>query len=502
MKRSDDTRRRSREITGRLAVLALAALGLESCATNPATGKSQLSLIGERREIEMGREASVQVAQTIGIYPDAELGAYVRRIGFGLASVAERPNLPWSFEVVDDPVVNAFALPGGFIYVTRGIMAHLNSEAELAAVVGHEIGHVTARHSVNQISRAQLFGVGLGVSSLLAAPMRGILGSAVGNALGLLTLKYSRGDERQADALGVRYAFKQNYDPRQAIHVHEMLERQVEEAGGSGVPTWLSTHPRPEDRIEKLEAQIDTLDATRLARARVEHTAFLRQVDGLVYGENPRNGFFRGYLFQHPDLEFEIAFPDRWRTQNMSQFVVAVSPRQDAILQLSLAERGNGNEDAANLFFAQNGLRASRVSHRQINGNPATIGTFRASSGQSTVEGVAVFLDYNGNTFQILGYTPGGRYRSYASTFRRAYESFDRLTDREALEAQPMRVQLIETSRRTTISELARSRRSPISVSRLAILNGVGEDETLPAGRTIKWVVGERPPGQEPGRER
>lgn len=483
--------------SGSVVGIALLAASLGSCAINPATGKSQLSFIGESREIEMGREASQQVAQSFGLYPDADLAFYVRRIGFQLAAVSERPNLPWTFEVVEDPVVNAFALPGGFIYITRGILAHFNSEAELVSVLGHEIGHVTARHSVSQISRGQLFGTVFGVSSLFVSPMRGLLGSAVGNALGLLTLKYSRGDERQADALGVRYAFKTNYDPRQALGVHEMLQRQRDATGGSGIPTWLSTHPTPEGRIERIRAQIDTLDQSRLSSTRVGREAFLRHVDGLIFGENPRDGFFRGFLFLHPDLEFEITFPGGWQTRNLSQAVVAVSPRQDAIMELTLAERGDGHADAASLFFAQAGLRASRVSQATIHGNPATIGRFRASSGQTTFEGIAVFIDHGGRTYQILGYTPGGRYRSYEEEFRRSYESFARLTDPTALNVQPMRISLIEVSERTTMREFASTRRTPISMSRLAILNGLAEDEIIPAGRTLKWIVGEPPPGQE-----
>lgn len=478
-----------------LGAALLLGLGLWSCAVNPATGERQLSLIGEGQEIEMGRQASGQVEAFFGLYDDAGLRAYVQRLGLGLANSSERPHLPWSFEVVDDPVVNAFALPGGFLYVTRGILAHFNSEAELAAVLGHEIGHVTGRHSVEQISRAQLAQLGFGVGSIFLDPLRGALGDALGFGVGVLFLQYSRDHERQADMLGVRYAFREGYDPREAIHVHEMLQRQTEEAGGSGIPGWLSTHPSPEDRIQRIRAQVDTLDQARLATTRVEREAYLRRIDGLVYGPNPRNGFFRGSLFLHPDLEFQLQFPDRWKTRNMARAVAAVSPREDAILQLTLAEEAT-HRAAADRFLAQRGIQTVRVSRDDVNGNPATVALFRASTQGGTLEGIAVFLEYRGRVYELLGFTPQGRYRSYESDFRRSIWSFDRLTDRAALAVQPMRIELLTPGQNTSIAALAQTRASPVSATRLAILNGVGERETIPAGRTIKWVVGEPPPGE------
>ncbi len=463
---------------------------------NPATGERQLALIGEGQEIEMGREASRSVEASIGLYRDAELQAYVGEVGGRLAGISERPELPWSFEVVDDPVVNAFALPGGFLYLTRGIMAHFNSEAEMAAVLGHEIGHVTARHSVEQISRSQLFGLGLGVSSIFFEPMRGILGDVVGAGLGLLTLEYSRDDERQADALGVRYMWKQNWDPRASIQVHQTLARLREEGEGGGLPTWLSTHPSPEDRIERLREQIDTLDQSALSRATEGRDEYLRRLDGLVYGPNPRNGFFRAdNTFQHPDLEFQMRFPEGWETRNLAQAVAALSPRQDAMIQLTLAEEGSHGA-AADAFFGQPAIRSGRVSRDRINGHPATVGTFQVDTREGTLEGLAVFLDFGGHTFRLLGYTPSGRFRSYENTFRSSFGSFDRLRDRAALEVQPMRIDLLRVDGPTTIARLAESRRSPIPASRLAILNALEPEERIEAGTTIKWVVGEPPPGQ------
>src|SRR5437016_3363470 len=202
----------------------LAALGSAGCAVNPATGARQLMLISESQEIAMGRDYDQQVAASIGLYADTAWQRWIQQFGARLAASSERPNLPWTFHVVDDPVVNAFALPGGYIYVTRGILAHLNSEAELAGVVGHEIGHVTARHSVSQLSKQQLAQIGLAVGTIASPDFERFAGLASAGP-GVLFLKYSRDAERQADDLGLRYMRRVNYDPREMPHVFEMLTR-------------------------------------------------------------------------------------------------------------------------------------------------------------------------------------------------------------------------------------------------------------------------------------
>lgn len=483
--------------TNRRLLVGAAALTLAvvsgSCATNPATGERMLSLVSESQEIELGQAYSQQVEATMAVYDDADLGAYVDQIGQGLAAVSERPQLPWSFKVIDDPTVNAFAVPGGFLYVTRGILTHFGSEAALAAVLGHEIGHVTARHSVEQMSRAQLGGLLLGVGSILSEDVRRFGGLAQ-TGLGILFLSYSRDDERQADMLGVRYSLRKDYDPREAVKVHRMLARQTELRGGSGVPSWLSTHPSSADRIERIQAQIDTVPDARLARTRVRSTEYLEHIDGVVFGTNPRDGFFQAGLFLHPDLEFRMRFPADWTTANLTQAVMAESPSEDAVIQLTLADTA-GHANAARAFFSQEGVRSRRVSTGTVNGLPATTGNFEVATRDGVLEGLATWLDYGGRTYQILGYTARGKLSTYDGAFRATIGTFDRLTDRAALAVEPLRVQLVTVQRPTTLRRMTRSRALPISLETLAIANGLGEDENIPAGTTVKWVVGENPPG-------
>ncbi len=212
---------------------------LTGCSMNPATGQRQLSLISEAQEVEIGRNTDQQMVQQTGLYPDDDLQTYVQELGEDMAKLSERPDLPWHFRVVDDPIVNAFALPGGFIYVTRGILAHLGSEAELAGVIGHEIGHVTARHSANQLSKAQLATLGLGIGMVVSEDFRRF-GDLAQSGLGLLFLKFGRDDERQADDLGFRYASRAGHNPAAMADVFETLGRvSASASAGSRLPSWL-----------------------------------------------------------------------------------------------------------------------------------------------------------------------------------------------------------------------------------------------------------------------
>ena len=206
-----------------LAVAASFAV-VTSCAVNPATGQREFSLVSEGQEIAMGREADPQIVAQLGLYPDSAVQRYVSDLGLRLAAQSERPDLPWTFRVLDDPTVNAFALPGGFIYITRGILTHLESEAQLVGVLGHEIGHVTARHSASQMSRAQLAQIGLVAGMVFSETVRDYAGVA-SQSLGLLFLKFGRDDESQADELGIRYMTRVGYDPRELAGVMTMLSR-------------------------------------------------------------------------------------------------------------------------------------------------------------------------------------------------------------------------------------------------------------------------------------
>lgn len=460
-----------------------------ACATNPATGKKQLMLVSEAQEIAMGKEADREAVAAYGLYPDDAVQAYVGDLGQRLAAASERPGLPWSVKVVDDPSINAFALPGGFVYVTRGIMAHLRSEAELVAVLGHEIGHVTARHSASQMSEQTLAMGGLLVGMMVEPELQRFSGLAQ-QALGLLFLKFGRDDENQADELGLRYMTRADYDPRQMLEVFGVLDSVTRAQGGGRMPDWLSTHPSPGNRIARIQ---DRIAATTASGSVVERTRYLRRIDGMVFGENPREGFFRAGAFYHPELRFEIAFPGGFRTQNQKQAVVAVSPAQDAIVALTLAAAASP-EDAAHRFLSQPGVRAGRSGRDAIGGLPAYTALFEAATESGTLRGEVAFVSHQGRVFRLIGYAAAARFAAYQGAIGSAIRSFSRLTDARYLEVQPKRLELVSLERQMALREFARAYPSTVELATLGLINGVSADQLLPGGELAKRVVGGRLP--------
>jgi predicted Zn-dependent protease len=485
------TRRMRRRLgVGLLALTTLAGpVALTSCAVNPATGARQFSLFSEAQEIEMGREYDPQIVAQMGLYPDEALQRYIQELGTRLAAQSERPNLPWTFRVLDDPVVNAFALPGGYIYITRGILAHLGSEAELAGVLGHEIGHVTARHSVGRMSTQQLAQLGLAIGAALRPDLEGLAGVA-GVGLQVAFLKYGRDDERQADDLGVRYMLRGNYDPREMPQVFDMLDRVTQDAGGGGTPEWLSTHPNPGNRRERIAAQVAAhqgdLTATVAGR-----DSYLKRLDGMTYGENPREGFFRANKFFHPDLAFRHDFPEGWQTDNQKNAVLAVSPNQDAMIQITLAE-GRDPEAAARAFLGQEGFAAGALSNTRINELPATVGDFSAATQQGgRLRGRATFIAHNNAVYQLLAYSAEPNWASYDAVLRTSVASFARLTDAADLAVEPLRLKMITIDREMTIAEFARRYLAPVPVEKIALINHADPDTRFERGTVLKTVVGQ-----------
>jgi predicted Zn-dependent protease len=461
-----------------------------ACATNPATGRRQLMLVSEAQEIAMGKAADQEAVAAYGLYPDPKVQAYVQRLGKGLAARSERPDLPWSFRVVDDPTVNAFALPGGYIYVTRGIMTHLRSEAELVAVLGHEIGHVTGRHSASQMSKQQLAMGGL-IVGMAVKPELQRFGGLAQQGLGLLFLKFGRDDENEADDLGLRYMTRQDYDPREMLEVFGVLDGVTRaEGGGARMPDWLSTHPSPGNRTARIQDQIA---ATGASGTVVNRREYLRQLDGMVFGDNPREGFFRENAFYHPDLRFHLAFPRGFKTQNQKQAVVGVSEAQDAIVALTLAG-GASPEEAARQFLTQQGLQVGRSGRDTIGGLPAYTASFEATTEQAALRGEVSFVSYDGKVYRILGYAPAERFARYQDAFTATLHSFGRLTDSRYLNVQPKRIALVNPERQMALPEFARAYPSTVKLETIGLINGVAGNQMFPRGELAKRVVGGRLP--------
>jgi predicted Zn-dependent protease len=468
-----------------LAISSIVAMG--GCSTNLATGERRLNFTSEAQEIAMGKQADQEISASLGLYPDEALQRYVQQLGMKMASASERPNLPWTFRVVDDPVVNAFAVPGGFIYVTRGILAHLNSEAELAGVIGHEIGHVTAQHSVHQMATSQLAQLGLGLGTALIPETRPYADLA-GSGLGLLFLKFSRDDENQADELGVRYMTRTGSDPRQLGAVMGMLDRLSQEGGTGRAPEWLATHPSPGNRREHIAEIISTMGAAA-AGGTINRESYLKRLDGMMFGLNPREGFFKGSTFYQPDLKFRFDFPAEWKTMNQKQAVVAVSPKQDAMVVIAFSGKKSAGE-AAKEFLSQEGLTVLRTGTASIHGLRTSSGGFTAQTEQGVVQGAVSFVEYDGRVYQLLGYAKQAGWGSYEQGVMRAIGSFDRLTDAGMLSVQPQRLTIVTIAKAMSLTEFNRQYPSGVSLQGLALINQVEQNGQLRAGQQVKRVAG------------
>jgi predicted Zn-dependent protease len=469
-----------------LCIIVVLLTCVSACATNPVSGKRELALVSESQEINIGRQSAAAAESELGLVADQPLQDYVKGIGMPLAKASERTALPWAFQVVDDPTPNAFAAPGGFIFVTRGLLALMGNEAELAGVLGHEIGHVTARHSVKRMSQQQLAQIGVGVGSMIS-PTLAKFGGMATSGLQVLFLSYGRDDERQADDLGYGYALAQNYDVRQMVDVFTSLQNSAQLAGHSPIPDWQSSHPNPAERIVRIEKKLATLPSTSPAR-RIGESEFLSHIDGLMYGPNPRNGYFESNHFVHPDLAFQLNMPEGWKTQNLSQYVVGGSPDNDAIIQLSVVE--GSRSEAADAFFGTEGLTRGRVESDKVNGLDAIIGNFEVQTGQGKLGGIAAFIMLAKSTYRILAYTPAEKLPGYERAFERTINSFDRLTDRDALARQPDRLKIVKLPKSMTLARFNQTYPSTIPLSELALINQLsGPESEMPAGYPAKRVV-------------
>lgn len=435
----------------------------------------------------MGREADPQVRASMGVVDDPELQSYVSRLGQELARSSERPDLPWTFTVIDDPVVNAFALPGGFIYVTRGILAQFDNEAELASVLGHEIGHVTARHSASQMSRQQLQQLGLGIGMIFSETVREYGGLAAAG-LQLLNLRYSRQDESQADRLGLGYMAGDGYDPEAMIGVFEMLA-QVSGSAESRAPEWQMTHPYPENR----ESAIRELIAQRgyTGGGEIDRDVYLDRIDGLVYGQNPREGFFQGARFLHPELAFELTFPSGWRTVNQRTVVGAIAPNQDAVVTLSVVDSAGTPDQELRDFLAQDGVRGG-TPRRDGSGSVERVrADFEATTQDATLRGEVAFVRYDGVVYRLMGYAASSAWGGYATSVAATISSFRPVTDPAILGVQPMHLDIVTLPGAMSLNTYASRNPGPVDVDVLAELNRTDPGAVLSAGTRIKRVVGE-----------
>ena len=468
---------------GAIVLLVLAAL---ACAVNPVTGKKELMLYSEGQEIELGKQTDAEVAATYGIYDDPALQAYIGKMGSALAAKGQRPGLPWRFSVLDTPVVNAFAVPGGAVYVTRGILAMMSSEAELAAVLGHEIGHVNARHSMAMMSQQQMAQLGLVAGSILSKDFAKYAGMA-GVGLQVLFLKFSRDHEYQADDLGVAYARAGGYDPGDMAVTFVALQKMGDLSGGSTLPGFLSTHPLTADRISRVQANLKPEDR-QLAR---RPEAYLQTVENVVYGEDPRQGYVENGVFYHPVLRFQFAIPAGWKVDNMPSQVMLVAADKNGGVIL----QGGKTADSAEEFARKQSAQFTESGGTLLGENRTTINGLACfeqayTIPQENAEPVRLSLSYlkKGDwvyAFSAMSLANG--FSKYAPDFKRVVTSFRDLSDASKLDRQPQRLGLVKANGRDTLQAIFKKAGMPEkSWPQFAVWNGLEATAVPAAGKLVK----------------
>jgi predicted Zn-dependent protease len=469
-----------------LLVLFSVTFLLNECAVNPVSGNRELMLMSEEQEIALGKQSDPAVIAQYGLYQDQTLQNFIVEKGQQMAKISHRPNLPYEFKIVDSPIVNAFALPGGFIYFTRGIMAHFNNEAEFAGVLGHEIGHVTARHGARQYSQQQVAQV-LMVGGMLVSPEFAQFANEAQQGLGLLFLKFGRENESESDKLGVEYSTEIGYDAHQMAGFFETLSRLSQESGAGEIPTFLSTHPHPADRFNKVNQMASAAQsASSSSNFEVGRNSYLQMVDGLIYGEDPRQGFVEGNVFYHPELKFQFPFPDGWKLHNSPSQVQVVPENGKALMVFLLSSKDNLKEASAELV-ERFGLTVKEQGNTEVNGYPAIAMHAQQTSENQSISLVNYLIQKDDYIYVFLGLSNTADFSTYQPVLSQSMTGFSRLTDPAKLNVQPNRIQVKQIPNNMTLVQALNYYKIPDSQhNELAVVNGMELSDQLDKGTRIK----------------
>lgn len=486
-------------VASRLLCLLLAALTYFACTSGiiPATGEKRFLGYTWEQEIEIGKQTSKQVAQLFGVYRDPKLERYVTEVGNRVLATSHlrRPgaqqefrDTPVTFTVLDSPTINAMALPGGYVYVTRGMLGHLNNEDQLAAVLAHEIGHITARHAARQAFQQQLGqGLLLGgalIGGVLGLPAENILNLG-GMAAQLLFLRHSREDELEADTLSVEYSSLAGYDPREVIGLFRTLAR-MEEKEGQGMPSFLSTHPNPGNRIERINQLTARMRPEKRPGPR-DPQRYLQAIEGLVIGEDPRQGFVEGNVFYHPELRFRFPVPRGFKVVNQPTQVIMVEGQNRALLGFTMTGE-RSLQTAASKFLNQPGLKVLERGATRSNGLPAYMAIVDAvMENRQPVRLLVYYVDYGGKIYHFLGYTAPQAFASFRGAFLQTMQGFGRVDDPQILNREPVRLGLEQAAKTAPFRDLIPRRLpAPMRPEDVAPLNQVALNEEIRRGTILK----------------
>jgi predicted Zn-dependent protease len=475
-----------------LSAVILSGLLLQACSTNPATGKQQFTaLMSPQQENTVGAQEHEKIVKQYGLYEDARVNNYVREIGNRVTQKTERPDVKYKFYVLDSPIVNAFALPGGYIYISRGLLALANNEAQVAAVLAHEAGHITGRHSAERYSRGVVTSLGAGV-------LGAVLGSkeasqALGVGANLYLSSYSRSQENEADTLGLRYMTQGGYDPDEmaaflsALQAQSGLDARLAGRDANAGASYFSTHPATGDRVRKTAAEAKAYVDSDLKR----QNEYLNKIDGMVYGDSAEQGFTRGQTFYHPKIGFSFKAANGYRFINQTNQII-VTANNGSVVLFDMAKRSNGQSAAS--YIKQSWLKNKaglKVENTTVNGMNAASASF-----DGTVNGKAVTLrvmaiEFKPGTFARFQVAiPKGASSSMIDDLKRTTYSFKHMTDAEKNKIKPYRLRVVNAKKGDTIASLAN--RLPYEdrkEERFRVLNSLLPNEALVVGRPYKIIT-------------
>jgi predicted Zn-dependent protease len=482
-------------------VLVGMTIGLVACAADPGTRRTR-RVMSEEDEIKLGKEAAEQVEAYMGLAGSAELNAYVERIGQRLVKHSSRSYLVHEFHVVDMKEPNAFALPGGYIYVSRGLLALMNTEDELAAVLGHEIGHVAGRHSAKQQTKSRgwiplqiLAGIGGAAVSTVSPGLGNVVAGAGQLPAALVLASYSRKQEKEADRLGQQYAAAEGWDPGALSATMDALTREQELAGGRDPNrmSFFDSHPTTPERARESREYASSLTVAPANRIAIDRTAFVQRLDGLVVGESARAGVFVGNRFVHPELDFTLSFPKGWEHENSPTAVLAVPKDESAALALQVAAEGNNPAAVADEIESQVSL-LERHDGETINGLPAVTAVARIEDRGQEIFVWLAWIAKNDLVYQILGATTTAGWSQHRPAFEAAAQSFRAPTQAELRKVHEDRLRLAVAKAGETLSEVAKRTGSEWSAAKMGVANAMETGAKLPEGEAIK--ISKREPYQ------
>jgi predicted Zn-dependent protease len=467
-----------------------------SCAVNPVTGKKQIMLMSEAQEIQLGLSYDPQVMATFGAYPDQNLQNFVQSRGVEIGKISHRPNLEYHVRVIDSPVVNAFAVPGGYVYLTRGILAQLNNEAELMGVLSHEMGHIAARHTVSQQSKQQL-GQLLLIGGMIASEKFAQYAQYALQGMQLLFLKFSRDDERQADALGVEYSSKLGFDAHKMADFFKVLQKMSLSESEGGIPTFLSTHPDPGDRYNDVnKSATEWQTQLNLGSYKVNQDSYLQMINGIIYGEDPKQGYVEGNTFYHPELKFKFSFPAGWKLEN-SPLQVSITPQDQKALMLFTLSSQKTLESAVDTTIAQYRLILQGSKRVTVNGLPAIMTQCKQESQDQSTGAtqtnmvLSYFISHGGLIYVFHGVSTEADFNTYAGTMNSSMTTFSNLTDASKINVKPKRVHVVAVQRTVNLSDAFANYRVPqTQYKELALLNDLELTDQVQVGKLIK-IIGE-----------